>query len=139
MILTLYFFIIKKSDVKLVAGDGFEPSTSRLWALRPVPYCVPHSNNNHIFLSFLTQLLVQNHNILENPLSTDVIWTSGMSLKKIFESDVRNAACTSLFRRKKDSHLVRSLRSLTSDSGPFWDYFFDKVKRTYPGSVRRDL
>ena len=30
LILTLYFFIIKKSDVKLVAGDGFEPSTSRL-------------------------------------------------------------------------------------------------------------
>ena len=30
LILTLYFFIIKKSDGKLVAGDGFEPSTSRL-------------------------------------------------------------------------------------------------------------
>ena len=30
LILTLYFFIIKKSDVKLVAGDGFEPPTSRL-------------------------------------------------------------------------------------------------------------
>jgi len=70
---------------------------------------------------------------MKNLLSTYVMRTSGTSLKKTFETYVRNSTCTILFDVVS---IALAVARAASNSGPFCVYFFNNVKGTCFGSVR---